>query len=161
MLASALSRLKIQGPAMKRIILPAVFLFSALPLVTHAADCTGGGTRVTAGTILAGNTVCARAASGTDSWQEWHQGSASAGGTLTEYAKGPADPNDPTHDVGSWSPSGDDVTYSYTSGGSYTFELWQPAGSTSYTFCEAGAGSATVAVIDALIPGQASCAAAP
>jgi hypothetical protein len=78
---------------------------------------------------LEDRTVCAtrvNAANG-DHWQEWHQ----ADGTLTEYAKGPDDPVDPTHDVGSWTVTGTDaghhavVNYKYTDGSSFTFRVYR------------------------------------
>jgi hypothetical protein len=103
---------------------------------------------------LSGNTVCGTGlnANAGDRWQEWHQ----AGGTLTEYARGPSDPVDPTHDVGTWSTSGmgntSVVTYSYNGGGTYSFSVHVDGAGTTF-FCSGGTEVAEAI----LIPGQGAC----
>lgn len=121
-----------------------------------AAGCVDG--QVTGSTslesLLGNQTVCGTGV-GTNagkSWQEWHQ----AGGTLTEYAKGPSDPVDPTHDVGDWSVAGDGtdtvVTYDYDGGGSYSLKVFDN-GDASYSFCDGGTETVRVT----LKAGQGAC----
>jgi hypothetical protein len=104
--------------------------------------------------LLTNDTICGTGLGDNagDQWQEWHQ----SDGTLTEYAKGPDDPVDPTHDVGNWSVSGQGansiVTYDYGNGGSYSFEVWNNNDG-SYSFCSGGNEVATAT----LISGQDSC----
>ena len=50
----------------------------------------------TLNTLLSNKTVCGT--DGTDKWQEEHR----SNGALWEYAKGPNDPVDPSHQVGMW-----------------------------------------------------------
>lgn len=138
---------------MKGIVTTGLIL-AALPLATQAANCSGGtATRVTGAAIttaLQGKTACATAPNG-DSWQELHQ----AGGTLTEYARGPGHPRDPSHDVGTWRRAGSLVEYNYTGGSSYSFELWR-AGSTYY-FCTAAGGLAAQGTISTIAPPADPC----
>jgi hypothetical protein len=130
-------------------------LLASLPLSAMAGDCTGGsGTQLDATNTLLGKTVCASATNG-DSWQEWHKATTLASGQLIEYALGPTDPIDPTHTVGTWTRSGSSITYNYTGGGSYTFELWE-AGGTRY-FCPSGSGTTLVATVSTILSGQQPC----
>ena len=136
---------------MQRTISGLILILS--PLGVFAGDCTGPGAAfILNPNVLSGQTVCG--SSGSDTWQEWHQTS----GTLTEYAKGPGHPVDPTHDVGSWSlGSGNTITYNYTGGSSYTFELWLDLGNSSLLFCESGAGTNAVATVNTTFTGQGAC----
>ena len=94
--------------------------------------------------LLEGQTVCGTGVgpNAGDQWQEWHQ----SGGTLTEYAKGPNDPVDPTHDVGSWSTTGGGanaaVVYTYDNSGPFSFAVHDNDGG-NYSFCDSGAEVAT------------------
>lgn len=84
---------------------------------------------------LSGNTVCVGAA---PTWtaQEFHQ----AGGSLIDYKRGPSHAIDPTTTVGSWSVVNDQIQYVYTSGGSYTFDIYEKTG--AYSFCTGGTSAA-------------------
>ena len=151
---------------MKRIITSGLLLASA-GMSAHAGNCTGSTYQV--GVVwsptwsLSGLTICATATNG-DRWQEYHR----SDGRLIEYAKGPSDPIDPTHDVGTWSgltfnaaDSTSRATYNYTGGSSYTFEVWQDSSGgsgTAWYYCGAGAGNTTrVATITGRLPGQVAC----
>lgn len=86
--------------------------------------------------LLSGKTVCSPAGCSGAScqWQEQHK----SGGVLADYKKGAGDPIDPTKDVGTWSvattgPSNGRVTYTYTAGGSYTYDVKDNGA--SYSFC--------------------------
>lgn len=107
---------------------------------------TGGNPDITA--VLSGNTVCVGSA---PTWtaQEYHQ----SGGTLIDWKRGPSAPGniDPTEAVGSWSIVGDQVQYIYTSGGSYTFDVYVNA--PNYSFCT-GTSSAADATVKT---GQSAC----
>lgn len=88
--------------------------------------------------LLSGNTVCSPAGCSGAScqWQEQHGGT--GGGTLTDYKKGPSDPIDPTKPVGTWSVAttgntNGKVTYSYTGGGNYPYDVKNNG--TNYSFC--------------------------
>lgn len=96
-----------------------------------------------------GNTVCA--VRGSNRWQEFHQ----ADGALVDWKKGPADPVDPTKQVGSWSVNGTGanarMVYNYGSGGTYTYRVVSNGGGL-YSFCNGDE------VHDATVrPGQQSC----
>lgn len=127
-----------------------------------AAQCSTG--RVTGGntlrTFLQNKTVCGTGvgANAGQQWQEWHQGAGFAASTLTEYAKGPSDPVDPTHDVGTWLATGGTnslVTYTYTgSATAYTWALFNDGGG-NYSYCTAPGG--TVVATATFLTGQASC----
>lgn len=130
---------------------------AALMFTGHAAASCSDETRlkISAGSDeisshLAGKTVCGAGmgANAGNRWQEFH----STGGTLTEYARGPRDPVDPSHDVGSWSTSGvgnsSVVNYSYTGGDSYSFSVHR-SGNMTY-FCNGGAAVASAVVISGL-----------
>lgn len=128
------------------------------------AQCNAG-TRISPGTAindeLSGKTVCGTGVgpNAGDQWQEWHQ----VGGKLTEYAKGPSDPVDPTHDVGNWATSGQGqgrnsvVTYTYDndSGGPYSFNVHDNGGG-NYSFCSS-TGQPTQIATATLIMGQGPC----
>lgn len=134
-------------------------LIATLAPVAHAGDCTpgGGGTLQTRANLInavANQTICASANNG-DSWQEYHKLDTSNGGALTEYARGPGHPVDPTQLVGSWVRSGTTLVYNYNTGSSFAFELWLKGG--TYYYCEAGAGTGLVATINDRKAGLAAC----
>lgn len=121
-----------------------------------AAQCTANERLNSASAInthLSDKTVCGTGvgANAGDQWQEYHQ----AGVTLTEYAKGPNDPVDPTHAVGSWTTSGSGsnsvVTYSYNDGGSFSFNVHYDG--TTTEFCNGNSQVATAT----LRSGQQGC----
>ncbi|HEC16061.1 MAG TPA: hypothetical protein ENI99_05755 [Sedimenticola sp.] len=76
---------------------------------------------------------------GSNRWQEVH----CANGDLWELAKGPSDPIDPTHKVGTWyvESGGTRVCYAYPSG-TYCFTV-HSADNTNYSFCNGGSEAAT------------------
>jgi len=116
-------------------------LLSMLSFSAAADDCTSGaGTAITQ-TDLEEQVVCGTSATNSDTWQE-HHGLISGGGVLTEFALG-TNPVDPTHVVGSWSISGNTVTYTYSGGSSYSFDVYSTV-SGAITFCE-DTGTGTVA----------------
>jgi hypothetical protein len=132
-------------------------LLAALPLAAQAGNCTGSpaATRVNGFTLtsaVSNKTVCASAPNG-DTWQEWHQ----VGGTLTEYAKGPTDPVDPTHNVGTWARSGNTLVYTYPGNAPYSFELWSVGTAPAvYYFCDS-ANTNLVANVNSILAGQQAC----
>ncbi|MDO8959793.1 MAG: hypothetical protein Q7U85_08680 [Rhodocyclaceae bacterium] len=79
-------------------------------------------------TVLAGKVVYVP-----NQWQESH----CPGGQLWDYKRGPGHATDPTSQVGTWSVStnGQEVTYNYGSGGSYTFTVYKNNSSNTYDFC--------------------------
>lgn len=91
-------------------------IFLLLPVVITLmsaeamADCTNSNLLTNAGNSLNGKRI--QATGGGDSWNEVHYGNPQ-GGTLCEVALGQGHPVDPSHVVGSWSASGNSVTYSY------------------------------------------------
>lgn len=105
------------------------------------------------GIIFEDAMLCGSSATNSDTWQEFHN----SNGTLTEYAKGPGDPVDPTHDVGSWvklvsgpAPWFQTRTVQYTYGTNvYTFDVYYNNDSDhdfrEIVFCEGGAGTGVVA----------------
>ena len=119
---------------MKRLIVTAVALLGCTSM-NAMADCASPQIKgKDLSTLVTGNTVCAN--NGGDRWQEQHRG----GGQLWDYKMGPSHAIDPSEQVGTWSINGNNVTYSYTSGGSYTYEIHGPAGG-PYTFCPVGGGT--------------------
>lgn len=138
---------------MKRIL-----IFSSLsllfPITGIAGNCTGGlPGNWYLGSAVSGYMVCASSATNSDSWQEYHN----PNGTLTEYAKGPGDPVDPSHNVGSWQtivqgppPYNSMRTGRYTYGGNtYTYDVYSnldsPVTNREIVFCESGASTTLVA----------------
>jgi len=135
---------------MKRLMITSLVLLAGISGEATAA-CTAN-TRVTGGALtalIAGNTVCATR--GAEKWQEQHRG----GAQLWDYKKGPPSPGnvDPTKQVGTWSISSNNVTYSYTGGPSYTYSVH---GSGPYSFCTAPNGTEVVSGAT-FMPGNASC----
>lgn len=107
-------------------------------------------------TLLGGKTVCA-SLSDSERWQEFHEGTTSAGGALTDYKKGPDDKVDPSKVVGSWSTTGSGagsrVIYNYGSGGTYQYEVCENGG--AVRFCGARYGGRDIT--GSLSSGQVSC----
>ncbi len=126
-----------------------------------AAQCTAN--RVSGAALiglLQDKTVCGTAtgAGGSnagDRWQEFHDGAAGSG-PLIEWAKGPNDPVDPTHQVGTWLANGraGTVTYSYSGGGSYTWLVYGDGGGV-YSFCTGANGTAVATAT--IKNGQVGC----
>ncbi len=100
------------------------------------AQCSTG--QVTdVGTLLVGNLVCAQKVGTTDAnnrWSEHHTGASGGANNLTEWARGPSSTVDPTHVTGSWTATGDTISYSYNgdSGGPYQYTVHDNGGSYSY-----------------------------
>lgn len=130
---------------MRRIIIASTLLLGGI-MGESMADCSS--TRVEdLSTLLNNKLVCGNEAGGSDQWQEEHR----TGGVLWEVAKGADDPADPSHQAGSWSVSGNNtadakVSYTYSSGSSYTFSVHENTGG-SYSFCNGGAEAATATII--------------
>lgn len=119
---------------MKRIRQVTVWACGVLVLApAWGQSCPAGTTRVNQVIqLVGGNTMCA--SRGSDSWQEYHQGTGNSG-DLIDYKLGPGHRIDPTKKVGTWSAlngANSSVTHTY--------------GSTSYTWlvCDAGGGSYTL-----------------
>lgn len=145
-----------------RLALFAAPILIALSGAAHAQQsCScGAGARVAPdsaiATLLGGKTVCA-SLSASERWQEYHAGTTAAGGTLTDYKKGPDDKVDPSKVVGSWSTTGTGassrVIYNYGAGGSYQYEVCQSNG--TVRFCGARYGGRDIT--GTLLAGQVSC----
>jgi hypothetical protein len=132
-------------------------LAASVVFTSHAAAQCGANSVVQdIETLLNDKTVCATGvnASAGDRWQEWHQ----TDGTLTEYARGPSDPVDPTHDVGTWAEVGNGanskVQHNYTGGQSYEWSVHDIGGG-SYSFCTEKNG--TQVATATLLTGQQAC----
>jgi hypothetical protein len=117
----------------------------------QATASTTQGSPSTLAPALAGKTVCV-GASPTFTSQEYHSGT--TGGSIIDYKRGSSDPKDPTTTIGSWSVSGNQVTYTYTSGGSYSYTVWQQSGGTTFDFCNGTTAIVSAASIKA---GQTGC----
>ncbi len=147
----------------KRVAAGAAALFIGGAAFAQGACPCGSGTRVESAaaiaTLLGGKTVCA--AAGSDTWQEFHSGTTTAGGPLIDYKLGPGHPVDPSEQVGTWSVeavptarTGAAVTHNYGSGGVYTYQVCDAG--TTVNFCSAGGRNVTGATLRA---GQVACAA--
>jgi hypothetical protein len=103
-------------------------IFAGLVLVfgtaNVVADCSSS--PQVAASVLAGKSI--DASGGGENWKESHCGS----GKLWKVGAGTA--VDPAVEIGTWSVSGNDVTYDYGTGGSFTWTLHNDGGST-YFFC--------------------------
>ena len=110
---------------MKKLMFAGMVL--ALGTVNVLADCTPATKVTNAATILSGQLI---EDTGNNTGREVH----CPGGNLVELAKGVGDPVDPTRIVGSWKASGPNVTYSYSGGSSYKFQLHEVSG--TYYFCD-------------------------
>lgn len=139
-------------------------VFALLPAIGVAGNCTTGiPGNWNQGSGLSGLLICASATSG-DSWQEYHDPS----GTLVEYAKGPTDPVDPTHNVGTWStvvPGGSGgvrtVGYDYGGSSNYTFDVYinwdDPSNGRGIIFCQSGSGTQLIAQGRRYLSGLGPC----
>lgn len=104
--------------------------------------------------LLSNKMVCGNV--GGEVWQEHHNGSAS--GSLVDYKKGPTDPVDPTTTVGSYVVNSDNtVTYAYSGGGTYTYDVCYVSSSNTYTFCGAAYGGRNITGTRIGGAGLASC----
>lgn len=138
----------------------AILIAGSAPAHAQNNCSCGAGARVAPAaaiaTLLGNKTVCA-SLSTSERWQEYHAGTTTAGGTLTDYKKGPNDPVDPSEVVGSWSTTGEGanarVIYNYGSGGTYQYEVCQAGASVS--FCGTQYGGRNIA--GSLSAGQVSC----
>ncbi len=63
-----------------------------------------------------------------------HQEEHIIGGALYDYKLGPSNAIDPRENIGSWSISGNTITYNYLGGSSFSSTLGSNGGE-SYTFC--------------------------
>lgn len=106
--------------------------------------------------LLVGSYACVHGGSG---WNEVLAGGTS--GTVTEYAKGPSDPVDPSQQVGTYTISSgsggnpDYITYNYGTGGSFSYAIGPKAttGAGPYNFCNIGTG----ATISVTVQASTSC----
>ena len=110
---------------MKKVMLAGMVL--AVGTVNVLADCTLSSVVDDADTALSGQLIID---TGNNTGREVHCPS----GDLVELAKGVGDSVDPTRKVGSWSATDSDVTYSYSGGSNFTFELHEVSG--TYYFCD-------------------------
>jgi len=142
---------------MKRMIVVAALMLWAV-VGNAVAGCPGVGdpahiTDIEA--VLNGNLVCGQA--GSDKWQEEHR----TDGVLWERAKGPSDPVDPSHQVGTWGVTNNNSTdaqvcYYYSGGQSYCFALYDNGGG-NYSFCNGGTEAATGNVMSIPAPADNAC----
>lgn len=107
--------------------------------IAIAAQCGTGTNQVTGSainTLLNGKFVCATR--GSDTWRECHgtlSGSTcSIGGNLWDLKLG-TNPMDPAKLVGSWTRTGNTVSYNYGTGGTYSYNIYQIGTSSTYDFC--------------------------
>ena len=110
---------------MKKLIFAGMVL--ALGTVNVFADCSSD--PAVSASVLVGRSVDADG--GGENWKESHCGSGNSGEL---WKKGAGTAVDPAAEIGTWSISGNDVTYDYGSGGRYTWTLHNDGGST-YFFC--------------------------
>ena len=111
-------------------------------------------------TELGGKNIIA--SGGGEEWNEDH----CANGTLYKVGTEDGPPKHPERDsvdprapIGSWSTAGDNITYNYGTGGSYTFELWRDTctgGTCTGTYYYCDTGGSIVATISAG-PSPISC----
>jgi hypothetical protein len=95
--------------------------------------------------VLLGNSMACYPATGSSKWtnQEYHTGaSGAAGGSVVDYKNGPATAGnkDPTATVGTYTiigNNGGQITYTYSTGGTFVYSVWglQTSGSGTYDFC--------------------------
>ena len=113
---------------------------------TTTCTCNTAAVRTPTGTALAallGNKMaCANV--GSEKWQEWHNGTSS--GPLVDYKLGPTDTRDPSSTVGNYTVdiTANTVTYNYTGGGTYTYDVCYVNTSNTYTFCGANYGGRNI-----------------
>lgn len=130
-------------------LIPLSLLLIAGPVL---ADCSDDGyetqltdaTTTTISDVLLGNSIDADAPDG-ENWKEVH--CSSSGGELQKVGQGVGHPVDPQRVVGTWSTSGNTVTYTYTGLSPYTWTFWwDENNSEADTYCwENPTGNATIA----------------
>jgi hypothetical protein len=101
--------------------------------------------------VIKNKLVCGTAITGNDKWQEEHR----PNGDLWERAKGPEDPVDPSHLVGTWhienrggttgNERDDWVCYEYSGGDTFCFRLYE-IGEDKYSFCDESGNPVATAV---------------
>ena len=117
-------------------------LIGALNIPQAFANCPSGNLTRTQLTALLPSKFTCTIGTPADGWNEQLVG----GGTVVEYAKGPTDPIDPSHTVGTWVIGGDDttggtITYTYSGGGgTYSYYIDSTA-SGPYLFCPVAGGT--------------------
>jgi hypothetical protein len=117
------------------------------------AQCDTTNTSAVDGSRLEGNLVCAFKGAGgpNERWSEMHYdgGPSINGGTLGEWGRGSDDPaGSYDADVGSWSFSGNTITYNYDS--TYVWTLYGPDSTTPTVFCNGGTLVATITQANAI-----------
>jgi hypothetical protein len=114
-----------------KLIAAAAVLAFASAAQAQDCGCASGSKRTTNNTqlvnLLTNRMVCANV--GNEKWQEHHN----PNGQLWDYKLGPADPRDPSSQVGSYTIANNLVTYTYGNE-SYTYAVCA-VGTSSYTFC--------------------------
>ena len=142
---------------MKKAHIAVLALFGIAGNAVAQTTCGGFGAVKTAAdiqTLLVGKYACVH-----NQWNELHSGGAS--GTVTDFKKGPADPVDPSEQVGTYTitagsgASYDRITYNYGSGGTFTYAITPKAGTTAgtYSFCNTSTG----AIISVTVQAGTSC----
>jgi hypothetical protein len=66
-------------------------------------------------------------------------------GILKDFKRGPSDKLDPTEEIGTWSMSGNTVTYNYKGGKTYSYSAYKNGA--TVTFCPSGSGILTTATL--------------
>lgn len=117
----------------------------------EAQTCSGTAlTGAQVASVVGGMYVCGPSPvqASTLDWDEYHSGSSTAlSGNITDYKKGPADPNDPSKMVGTYSIKGNGtITYAYTAGGSFAFTVYSGP-SPYYSFCSTTSGTNVLATV--------------
>jgi hypothetical protein len=131
-------------------LLTAIVVGCGLPLAQAMADCSTD--QVTDFSIFAGKTLSFNCQNACDSWMaatstDWHEVH-NAGGSLEEIGTG-ASGLQPQAVVGTWMEltSTDEIQYTYTGDGSYTYSVYQTSGTlgdsgSAYDFCTGGTAKA-------------------
>ncbi len=149
---------------MNKLVQASLAVALSVPALSAYAQCTGTGLNLgQLTTLLSGNTVCGRPASGypgpsSDRWQEQHR----AGAQLWDYKRGPSDTVDPTERVGSWSLRAGTqgfpatVTHDYLGGLSFNWSVFQQGTGplATYSFCT---GARAEHVRAYVLPGSVGC----
>ena len=138
------------------IVIATVLAFNASQVL---ANCPSGGNLGDSGqqtiqNVLGGNYACVY--NPTLQNNEQHTGSATdTTGFVLDYKKGPGDPADPSdtlsHPTGSYSISGNLITYTYGSL-TYSYNINATPSGNVYTFCHVAPGGSDLAVTISLSP---------
>lgn len=129
-------------------LIPVSLLLIVGPVLANCSDDgyetqLTGLTTPTISSVLSGNSVDANAPDG-ENWKEIH----CSAGALQKVGQGVGDPVDPQRVVGTWSTSGNTVTYTYTGLPSYNWTFWWDEDNTvpGTTYCwENPSDNATIA----------------